>query len=72
MEWTKEKPAKPGFYWWRLDGYADPQVVELYRSSADTWHVMFTGTDESRGPEDVGGQFWPEILTAPRLRVRLR
>jgi hypothetical protein len=28
MNWTREKPTKPGWYWWKLDNYARVVMVD--------------------------------------------
>lgn len=33
MEWTREKPTKPGHYWLRA-GKSDPYMVEVFTSLA--------------------------------------
>jgi hypothetical protein len=30
MNWTKEKPQKHGFYWFRTKKFVDPIVVRVY------------------------------------------
>lgn len=63
-QWTKDRPAESGYYWYREDG-SEPEIIEW---AADMQWVMRTGSDimladgHSHG---IDGEFWPEAIRLP-------
>ena len=63
MEWTKQLPAKSGFYWYREDD--DPEVVRFDVEVPSVWR---TGNDCELAEymsKNITGEFWPVRLEAP-------
>lgn len=43
LRWTKEKPEKPGWYWWRFDRVYGPRIVCV---EDDTYKLVVYGIKE--------------------------
>jgi len=66
MEWTNEKPTKPGWYWWRKDcgdGAEIVSVVNVGRTGCYFLKRVHVGLD-MRMPTDQGQ--WSGPLEPPR------
>lgn len=69
MEWTKEKPREPGYYWQKEDGElfvkssTPPRVVCIW-NCADSLMVAFPGTDHDHHLSEVNGE-WAGPIVAP-------
>jgi hypothetical protein len=60
--WTKEKPTKDGFYWYRDEG-EEPEVIEW--DSYLGW-VITCGNGNLREEEgEIKGEFWSHEITPP-------
>ena len=60
--WTKEKPTKPGFYWYRYESDdVGPEVAGIN----DKGDVIFLGEDVLNFGVHDDMEFWSEPLTPP-------
>ena len=72
-QWTKDRPAESGFYWYRESG-DDPEVIEW---DAHPKSVSRTGSDVALCDHDAGygwnidGEFWPEAIRPPNATADL-
>lgn len=67
MDWTREAPTEPGWYWHRNEGGEDSvaQVYdEDYKTGPARLRVEFIGYDVPSRIEDVGGE-WSGPIPAP-------
>lgn len=71
LEWTKEKPAVTGWYWWKnSDVHVDAQVIRLEWSPLDSTVLRITKHDGLLAGlmvEDIKGE-WAGPLDPPKER----
>jgi hypothetical protein len=60
--WTTEIPTENGFYWYRYDPQATPEVVEW---EEDMQWISSCGNKLRIEAANNTGEFWPEKLKAP-------
>jgi len=60
--WTTEIPTENGFYWYRYDPQATPEVVEW---EEDMQWISSCGNELRNEAANNTGEFWPEKLPVP-------
>lgn len=69
LTWTREVPARPGWYWWR-DQEGEKFVVDVWKTSADGCFRVSCCRDYKPGGRsielyaDLGGE-WSGPIPAP-------
>jgi hypothetical protein len=72
MSWTKQRPTKPGYYWWRIDAETpEPQIVEISTKEVlepGCWQVRFRHSENILGlvHGEWQGPLKPRGLTGSR------
>jgi hypothetical protein len=70
-QWTKDRPAESGYYWYREgDEDDEPEVVEW---NVELQWVMQTGSDivlSDDGRYGIDGEFWPEAIRLPNASIQ--
>lgn len=61
-DWTTQLPTESGFYWYRYDPSATPEVVEW---DEDMKWMKCVGDDRAFEGRAITGEFWPEKLKNP-------
>ena len=75
MEWTKEPPTKPGWYWYLPYWYLPPGETEFppeidivqISSSFDVWEMFY---DESRELAMYPDGYWAGPIDPPALPTK--
>jgi len=62
-DWTTDLPTESGFYWYRDDPTATPEVVEW---DEDLRWMKFCGDDRAFERPGITGEFWPEKMNPPQ------
>lgn len=74
MEWTKEKPTEPGYYWYRFvwggkfAGKSELRLIKVYGSQAapDTeLRIAFHGTDWDSDLSEITDGEWAGPIEPP-------
>ena len=45
MKWTRNKPTKPGAYWWRPNEHLAGEVVQVFSESGELWFRPSSGIE---------------------------
>jgi hypothetical protein len=61
--WTTDLPTESGFYWWRWDAQATPEVVEWEQ---DMQWICHCGSELRTEASKHTGEFWPVKLKTPQ------
>lgn len=64
MNWTKEKPKKPGIYWMMYSG-SKPEIVGVWKNWDGFWLYESIGSDYKQYVKDTSGTWWYGPLEPP-------
>jgi hypothetical protein len=40
LSWNPEKPAAPGWYWWKGEDDIEGEIIEVYLKTKDEWREL--------------------------------
>jgi len=61
MNWTKEKPTKQGYYWWRQYPSTKPRIAKVWGYDGECEYVAWMGTDNDSNLIDTEGEWFGPI-----------
>ena len=65
MNWTKEPPTEPGWYWWRAgDDLPKLRALEIQRRAADRVLIVRLCRSAPRA-DAIDGEWLPERIQEP-------
>jgi hypothetical protein len=71
--WTKVKPTRPGWYWWKLmpgdGGFARIVTIRRRGIMSHDLEVVFMGSERIESLEEVDGEFWSEQILPPVSQI---
>ena len=62
--WTKEKPTKPGYYWYRWGAIV--KIIEGVGATGTPLVYRFVGSEFENNAELMIGDFWSEPVQPPQ------
>ena len=63
MKWIKEKPTKPGWYWWHIKSGFIPDMVYVTKTvGKDRMIILYPHSDKVLYADECGGEWSGPIL----------